>query len=373
MRSALVFLLMAVSASAQERFVRPVDVSAVSVRRDLAYRNDLKFDLYRPADRTRTPVVIFVNRLSADYRTWPGYIGWAQLCAANGLAAVLYEAREDDALADFDALIAALRSHADDMAIDPSRIAVWSGSTNVLLGLPLAMDQKRDYVRAAVVYYGHAPVTSFRLDVPLMIVRAGLDSHGMLQSIDAMLASAVAANAPWTIENYAAGAHAFDVLNDNDVSRAIIDRTIAFIQSAIRLSKVHESLGDAAAVGAAFNRGDWSAAISGYRRLLTANANDAEAHRRLGLALLETKQFDEALRELETAYTMGRQGVRDTAYPAARAAAGAGNVDRAIHWLEIVMSSRVGPPVQDLRTSDAFATIREAPAFQALLTRFAAK
>jgi len=369
MRSTLLILLFAASVSAEDHFVHSIDMSRVSIKRDIAYRNELKFDLYRPTGNAVVPIVIFANRLSADFRTWPGYIGWAQYCAANGLAGVLYQANEDEATVDFDALVAALKTHASESGVDASRIVVWSGSTNVLLGLPVAMDPARDYIRGAVVYYGSAPVDAFRRDVPLLLVRAGLDSPELDQSIDALIPKAFAANAPWTIENYSAGVHAFDLRNDNDVSRAIIERTIAFIHSSLKLSAIYASQADAATTGAAFNRGDWPAAVAGYRRLTASDPNDGEAHRRLGIALLESNQFDEALRELERAYELGRQGIRDTVYRAARAAAGARNVERTLYWLEMALNSRFGPPVDEVRSSPAFAPVRDDPRFQQLLMR----
>jgi len=361
MRSTLLILLLAASVSAQERFVHSADLSRISTRKDIAYRNELKFDLYRPSGNTVVPIVIFANRLSADFRTWPIYVGWAQFCAANGLAAVVYQGNENEALIAFDALVATLKTRASDLAVDASRIVVWSGSTNVLLGLPVVMDPARDYVRAGVVYYGSAPVDAFRRDVPLLLVRSGLDSTELDRSIDALIAKALAANAPWTIENYSAGVHGFEVVNDNDVSRAILERTIAFIHSSLRLSSVYASQAEAATTGAAFTRGDWPAAVAGYRRLTASNPDDAEAHRRLGVALLESNQFDEALRELERAYELGRQGVRDTVYRAARAAAGARNIDRTLYWLEMALNSRFGPPIDEVRTSAAFAPVRDDP------------
>ena len=370
MRFTLVLTLAASSICAQERFVHPVDTSRVAVHRDNRYRTDLQFDVYRPSSDAIVPVVIFINRLSADFRTWPGYVSWAQFVAANGFAGVVYRSTEEDAAGNFDALIAALRSHAAELHIDPNRVVVWSASTNVQLGLPLAMDRKRDYIRSAVVYYGPGPVQDIRTDLPVFVVRAGLDSPGLNANLDPLIARAIAANAPWTIENDGAGAHAFDLFNDNDVSREIIDRTLAFMRSSLRLSSVYAQLAGAATVGAAFNRGEWDVAIAGYRRLLAADSNDAEAHRRLGIALLQEKQFRESLTELERAYELGRRGPRDTAFPAAQAAAGAGNVERTIYWLDIVLKTPFGPPLDEIRTGPAFAAVRDAPAFQEFLKRF---
>jgi hypothetical protein len=233
----------------------------------------------------------------------------------------------------------------------------------------MAMDRKRDYIRGAIVYYGAADVAEIRTDLPLMLVRAGLDD-GLNRRIDPLVMRALAANAPWTIESYGSGVHAFDIWNDNDVSRELIGRTLAFMKSSLRLSSTYAALSERASIGAAFSRGEWQTVIAGYRKFLAADDSDPESHRRLGLALLETKQYAESLRELERAWELGRRGTRDTAYPAAKAAAGARNIERTIYWLTTVLNTRFGPPLDELRTSEAFASVRDEPAFRELLTKF---
>jgi hypothetical protein len=255
-----------------------------------------------------------------------------------------------------------LREHASELRIDPSRVVIWAGSANVQLGLPLAMDARRDYIRGACIFYGTANIDQIRTDLPVFYVRSGLDSPELNRNLDAIVARAIAANAPWTVENYAAGLHGFEVLNDNDVTRETIARTLSFIKSVTKpnVARSYASLADDAALGAAFNRGDWPAVVAGYRK-----RDDAESHRRLAIALVETKQYAEAVKEFDAAYRLGRQGIRDTAYPAARAAALGGDVKATIHWLQIAMShARFGPTVEEIRTSDAFARVRNDPEFQ---------
>lgn len=364
-------LLLAVSALA-ETFVRPhPDRSRQRVHRNLTYRGELTFDLYRPATDAVVPVVIFVNIAGGPYATWPIYIGWAEAVADAGLGAVLYQAAEDQGTEHFDALMDSLRQRASILKIDPSRVVVWSGSSNVQLGLPLAMDRQRAYIRGAVVFYGYAPVSEIRTDLPLFYVRSGLDSTNLNQELDAVTARAMAANAPWTIENYAAGRHGFEVLDDNEVSREVIGRTIAFMKSVTRpeVSRAYSSLADDASLGAAFARGEWPAVVAGYRKRVSANPKDAESHRRLGLALSAMEQYAEALAAFEAAFQNGRSGIRDTVYPAAKAAAGAGNVDRMLYWLEKALGSRFGPTVEEIRTSEAFAAVRKDPRLEELLTR----
>ncbi len=364
-------LLMATAAVAQDRFVvAPPDPTRITVYRNLAYRVDpqLALDLYRPAGTDTVPLLIFVNNTGGPYPTWPIYVGWASTAAANGLGAVLYQATAEKPLDDFDGIITYLRQHASHH-IDPTRVVVWSGSANVRLGLPLAMDRKRDYIRGAAVFYGSADVADIRTDLPLLYVRSGLDNTGLNREIDALVVRALAANAPWIVENNAAGYHGFEVLNDNDVSREVIARTVSFARSVMRpeVSRTYASLGDDAAVGAAFAREEWSVAVEGYRKRVAANPRDAESQRRLGVALMATRQYADALNAFESAWQYGRRGIRDTVYPAAQAAARAGNVERAFFWLNAAFSSQFGPPLTEIRTSEVFANVRNEPAFKQLL------
>src|SRR4051812_40788133 len=97
---------------AAERFVavRP-DPKGFAVERDIVYRStpDLKYDLYRPLGRAAVPVLVVANVTGADYRTWPGYIGWAEAGAAAGFAVVVYQASPAGSVADFDAVMDSLR------------------------------------------------------------------------------------------------------------------------------------------------------------------------------------------------------------------------------------------------------------------------
>ncbi len=373
MRTLITLLLFVVTipAAAQNVFFYPkADPAAIAVRKDLEYRSGLKFDVYRPANDTVVPVVVFANVGSTAYTSWPFYIGWGEATAGAGLAAVVYQATQPTAIADFDALVANLRTRAAELKIDPSRIVVWSASANVRVGLPVAMDRGRDYLRGAVVYYGDAEVGELRTDLPVLFVRAGLDRPALNEQVDKLLARALLANAPWTVENYSGGLHGFEVLNDTEITRALIQRTLSFMKLVTRpeITRAYAEGSTDAALGAAFARKDWPVAVEGYRRKVSANPADAEANLRLGVSLLGAKEFAAALPALEKAWELGRRGPRDTAWPAAEAAAGANNLERALHWLDVLLSSPFGPPLADVRTMEAFAPIRTAPAFVELLS-----
>jgi len=363
-------------AAIDQHFVGPdVDPASVTVFKDIEFRkagaDALRFDVYRPNGTAVVPVVIFANSGNPGMKDWPGYVGWGRALAAAGVAAVHYDARRETVATDYGEMFAALQAHAPSYRLDVSRVVIWAGSSNAALGLPAAMNPKNDYIRGAVIYYGAAEVEQIRLDIPLFYARAGRDSAMLNGRIDALVARALAANAPWTVVNVAAGVHGFDVFEADGIARDTVDRTIAFIRSVTSRESIaaYAAAAPEAANAAAFNRGDWVAAAEGYRRRVASHPEEAVAHLRLGQALSGQQRFAEGLVEIERAWDLGMQGARDTALPAAIAAAGAGNVERAVHWLDVLLATPFGGDAASYLTDERFARIREEPAFRAVIDK----
>ena len=373
MRKLLPALLAVLPLPAQEqRFVGPrPEPSSIVVHRNVAYRDTLQFDLYRPAGEAIVPVVVFANAGNPGMKDWPGYLGWGEAVAGAGLASVHYNAQRETAPADLAAIVKTLRERAAVYRIDPARVVIWCSSSNVTVGLPYAMDAKHAEVRGAVVYYGDAPVEKIRLDVPLLYVRAGRDVPALNERIDALVKRAMTENAPWSLINVAAGVHGFDAFDSDQIARDVVVQTLDFMKKVIapEASRAYVVAAEEAGNAAAFARGDWDAAVAGYTRRVAAKPDDAEGHRRLGLALTAKKRYAEALVSLEKAWELGRRGPHDTGIPAAVAAAGAGNVARAVHWLDTILNTRFGGVPASYRTDPRFEKIRDDPAFIAVIEK----
>lgn len=373
MRNLLLALLFAIPLLAQEaRFVGPrPDPSTIVVHRNLQFGEGLRFDLYRPAGNAVVPVAIFANAGNPGMKDWAGYVGWGEAVAGAGLASVHYDAQRESAPADLEAIVATVRERASTYGIDPARIVIWCGSSNVLVGLPFAMDAKRTDVRGVVVYYGDAEVAKIRLDVPLLYARAGRDVPALNARIDSLVKRAIGENAPWTLVNVAAGVHGFDVFDDDPIARDAVVQTLEFMKRVTEPATSREYIvaAEEAANSAAFARGDWDSAVAGYTRRVAAKPNDATGHLRLGIALSEKKRWPEALTALEKAWELGRRGPRDTGLPAAVAAAGAGNVERAVYWLDRILATPWGGDPASYRTDPRFEKIRADPAFIAVIEK----
>jgi DNA-binding transcriptional MerR regulator len=72
--------------------------------------------------------------------------------------------------------------------------------------------------------------------LPMFVARAGLDQPLINQSIDTFVQEALAGNAPLELINHPAGRHGFDILDDDERSREIIARAVAFAQVHVRRS-----------------------------------------------------------------------------------------------------------------------------------------
>lgn len=249
--------------------------------------------------------------------------------------------------ADFQLLLAHLVARGGDVGVDGSAIAVFAGSGNVFAAFPFVEDPKQTAVKAAVMYYGTGPVTQFRLDLPVLYVRAGLDRPPLNQGITELAALAVTQNAPVTLLNHPSGYHAFETANDDDATRDVMEQTIAFVKRATSPSyqaAVARGIQEASAAGFVLTR-DYKKAADVYAELVAARPTEPRLRLSYGEALLGDSQFGAACAEFEKLKGKGL-GPRDLGLPAARACMQKGDPDAAIAWLKSIPTRFLPPSVQ---------------------------
>jgi acetyl esterase/lipase len=248
-------------------------MGTAQVHRELVYRHDtaaaLQMDIYRPPQLSvaaRLPVICFVHGgpIKADLplapKAWGVYTDYGELAAASGFVGVTFNHRyygfDQLAIAadDIAAAIAYVRAQADVYQIDPERICIWAFSGGGPFLSPL-LRTPPSYVRCLVAYYAlldllpliphladvvsaatlreFSPLDALQqghaTDLPLLIARAGQDRVEMNETIDAFVQAALTANVPLDLMNHPQGQHAFDILDNDRRSHAIIQHTIAFI------------------------------------------------------------------------------------------------------------------------------------------------
>lgn len=252
-------------------------MDAVEVRADLAYKTaggaELLFDVYRPPSGERAPVVIFVHGdgppdVLADAKEWGQYTSWGRLAGASGLAGVTFNHRSTlgatelhAAASDVDDLISHVRERSDELGVDPDRICIWTCSAGGPIGMRAAL-AGHAFVRCAVCFYGMLDLRHLREQIPgsvsdevledfspichlpagsrspralpMLIVRAGRDRPVFNDAIDRFVAEAVQQGATVEFVTHPDGQHGFDVLDDDDRSREIVARTLAFMRWHLR-------------------------------------------------------------------------------------------------------------------------------------------
>ena len=335
--------LIAADAVAQDRFMAPLPPDAqLRVTRDAEYGKSgdraLKFDLHRPAGASAPlPVVIMLNGIGADWmRAHTQDSGWGRYVTTRGFAGITMDSAEASVPADFDKLVAHLRTNAASLGVDPSRIVVWACSANVRAGLPLVSDPARTYVAGAVMYYGTSEVGRFRPDLPVLMVRAGVDNPGLNKGIDAIVAKATAANAPVSLINYPSGRHGFDVRDDTDLTRAVMAQTLDFMAAAVdpKVIAARQAGVAVAEAAATLTREDWDAAIAAYQALTKATPGDAEYAQRLGEAYAGKGEFGKAIPAFERALALGTPNRGIVTFALVRTNTKLNQLDKAFEWVQ---------------------------------------
>ena len=142
-------------------------MDAVAVERGRVYASPggepLTMDVYRPAGErsTRLPLVLLVHggpvpRLGA--KNMGVFTSYGRMLAASGFAAATFDHRFlssdrlEDAAGDVASALAHVRERAEELAIDPDRLAVWGFSGGGPF-LSLALRGAPPYVRAALAFY----------------------------------------------------------------------------------------------------------------------------------------------------------------------------------------------------------------------------
>jgi dienelactone hydrolase len=354
-------------------FYRAPPPGAVAISKNVQYGTAdtavLRMDIYHPGrTRATSPALIFFNVASGRDRGNGFYAAWARTAASKGLVAIVPDLHSGRAEQDFTSLVAHLTQHAANYGIDREAIAVYAGSGNVFTAFPIVEDPKQTAVKAAVMYYGMAPITEFRRDLPVLYVRAGLDrpsvTGGSTSGITSLAAQAITQNAPLTLLNDPTGHHAFEMIDDDAVTRDAIERTIDFVKRATShayQAALHHGLLEATAA-ARVVAGDFHGASAAYADLLASRPDDIRLRLSYGEALLGDGQFGAACTELARLKGKGL-GPRDLGLPTSRACAQNGDLDMAIAWLQSI-PKRFLPP--DVQNEPAYASLRERPDFRAL-------
>src|SRR5262245_17521500 len=343
----LVYLLIAAASSANAqpaRYAFPPAAAGITAQMDVQYAMSgttrLAMDVYKPAGTraARVPALVFFNRATGADRSGfmnGFYAQWARAAASKGLVGILPDLRDGSEAADFRLLVKYLEDRGAELGVGP--IGVYAASGNVSAAFPVLQDPAMTAVKAAVIYYGTGRVESFRLDLPVLYVRAGLDRPPLNEAIGTIAARAVAQNAPLTLLNYAGGHHGFEALDDNDATRDVIGRTLEFVKTTTSPSyhaALQSMLTEATAAGYV-QTGKTKEAADAYAAMVGKSPDNAPLRLAYGEALLRDKQYATACAEFERLREKPL-GYRDRGLPAAESCMLAGDPAKAVGWLNTI-------------------------------------
>ncbi len=267
----------------------------------------LKADIYLPASykNQKNAALIFIDGFGGDFRKLDHYTGWAKFAATQGFVSILYSSRQGYIKPAFEKLVDFIYANAGKYFIDTSRLAVYAGSGNVPEGLPLANSDTR--VKAALIFYGPAKIDSFRLDMPVLLIRAGLDNVQLNQMLDSLAHSALAANAPYTIVNLNTKLHAFEDFSDSSNTAQLLLPLINFLKENMG-AHAHNNflLHGQEVIGAReMYKGNWQASLQAYTRALQFSPGNDETERQLGNICIELKDYEKALQYYDSSLAHG--------------------------------------------------------------------
>ncbi|MFE4689742.1 alpha/beta fold hydrolase [Streptomyces sp. NPDC056749] len=211
-------------------------------------------DLYLPPSaRGPRPALVFVHggpvprEARPTPRDWPVLTGYARYAADNGVVGVTLDHRLHD-ITDYevaaDDVAAAVERVRADPRVDADRIALWffSGSgpltADWMEGPPpwlrcLAADYP---VMAPLPSWGRlagrfhpADAVAHAGSLPLVLVRAGLESDGIAATVEQFLAAARACGADVEVVDVPNGHHSFETADRTDESREAVRRAVGAV------------------------------------------------------------------------------------------------------------------------------------------------
>ncbi len=211
----------------------------------IEYAPGVKADVYWPAvpGAGPLPVVLMAFYYNRSWYVSSGGKGWREAVPAiiwmaemanRGFLVVCPEPLS--AARDMAAAMKWLAERGPELGADPSRMALFSVSSNpkiipYLMTLPEAAN-----VKAMVLYYGdlNSDTWSLPKDVALQVVKAGRDNAVNNNRIDGFVRKFTEAGNPIEAITYANGKHAFDWIERGGEAAEVMEKTLVFLEARLR-------------------------------------------------------------------------------------------------------------------------------------------
>ncbi|MDQ0791770.1 alpha/beta hydrolase [Streptomyces sp. B1I3] len=207
-------------------------------------------DLHLPSARGPRPAVLIMHGgpvpagARPTPREWPGMVGYARYAAARGVVGVTVDHRLHD-VTDYeraaDDVAAAVELVRSDPRVDADRIALWFFSGSGLISAewlaappPWLRCLAANYpVMAPLPNWGRvgsrfspADAIAHAGDLPVVLVRVGLETAEIAVTVEAFLGAAKESGANIEVVDVPDGHHSFEAVDPTDASRAAVHQVM---------------------------------------------------------------------------------------------------------------------------------------------------
>jgi len=220
------------------------DMGKVETKKDVVYKTDngkeLMLDIYYPLgneDASKAHVVVLIHGKAPtqSLKDTDLYNSWGRAIAANGLAAVTFNWRPSVSPEDVSDLIRYIRENAKELGINGNSISVFAFSAGVKEGIKEALKVNTGFIDSVIAYYGEVDSVVLENDQitglpPIFIAMAQNDNIIPVNINNDFIEQAKASGCQITYMVHSNGKHGFELYNDDDETRNIIEKTIEFIK-----------------------------------------------------------------------------------------------------------------------------------------------
>jgi acetyl esterase/lipase len=222
--------------------------SVILTHTDVPYSTEneaFQLDVYAPpglAPDRRLPAVLFIHGGASAQRNLKEhaqYVSWGKLMGASGLIAVTFNWDAPDP-SGIEQAIAYVQEHAAEFQIDGERLCIFTVSAGVLAGFTTALQDMSPNLRCLVGYYGNPSpaleviATRDAAELPsILLVKAVQDDPTLIAGTDRFASELASRGIPVTVLTHEKGEHAFDIRDNDDRSREIIEQTVEFIKTSL--------------------------------------------------------------------------------------------------------------------------------------------
>ena len=220
------------------------NMDMVTVKSNIIYNasqeKPFMMDLYYPIEticpQPKTVIMAHGSSTMEDIKDMDVFQSWGKVMASFGFTAIVFNWRPDDAPTDMSDLISYVRENHEELKIHKDNISIFAFSAGVENAFKEGLKGNSECIKSIVAYYGKIDQGSFehfeKDQCPAVFIAMGaLDDIFSTDCNDEFINNAKKLGSPVEFIIHSKGEHGFDVFNDDEETKVIIDRTIEFIKN----------------------------------------------------------------------------------------------------------------------------------------------